>query len=149
MIDIEEMTQKEMELLLQHVGYGHLGCVRNGRPYVVPIHYVYEDANIYLFTTEGMKTEFIEANAEVCLQVEQVKDSANWQSVIATGTAEKLTKQQDTERAMGLITKSNPTLTPAINRTWTDVWGRASIVTIYRIHPHLMSGRKTMTKAAS
>ena len=142
MVEIEEMTPKERHALLQKVGYGHLGCTRDGRPYVVPIHYAYEDPDVYIFTTEGMKTEFIAANPEVCLQVEEAQDPAHWQSVIATGRAERLTRKEDTEHAMRFITERNPTLTPAMNRMWIDAWGRATTVAIYRIRPHMTSGRK-------
>ncbi len=146
MIEIEEMGVAEMNALLQRVGYAHMGCTRDNRPYVVPIHYAYEDPNIYIFTTEGMKTEFIEVNPEVCLQIEEVHDPSNWRSVIATGKAERITQQEDRERAMQFITERNPTLTPAINKMWVDVWGRANIVAIYRIRPHMMSGRKTLAE---
>lgn len=144
MVEVEEMVVEEMHALLQRVGYGHLGCARDGRPYVVPVHYAYEQPNIYIFTTEGMKTAFITSNPEVCLQVEEVNDKMNWQSVIATGRAERLTKLEEMEHAMGIITKYNPTLTPAISRMWIDSWGRATAIAIYRIVPHMMSGRKTL-----
>lgn len=144
MIEIEEMTQTEVHALLRRVGYGHLGCARDGSPYVLPIHYAYNDPDIYIFTTKGMKTEFIAANPEVCLQVEEVHDSANWRSVVAIGKAEHLTMPEDTEHAMQSITETNPTLTPALNKMWLDAWGRAAEVTIYRIRPHTMSGRKTL-----
>ena len=143
MIEVEEMDTQEVHGLLQRAGYGHLGCARNNRPYVVPIHYAYDDPDIYIFTTEGMKTEFIAANAEVCLQVEEVVDAANWKSVIATGKAELLTVKEEMEHAMQHITKANPTLTPALNKMWVDSWGRASNVTLYRIRPDMISGRKT------
>jgi hypothetical protein len=45
---------------------------------------------------------------------------------------------------MQLITEANPTLTPAINKMWIDPWGRASKVTLYRIHPGMISGRRTL-----
>jgi nitroimidazol reductase NimA-like FMN-containing flavoprotein (pyridoxamine 5'-phosphate oxidase superfamily) len=143
MIDIEEMAPAEMHLLLEKVEYGHLGCSRDGKPYVIPIHYVYVNEEIYLFTTEGQKTAFISSNAEVCLQVEQVENSSNWRSVIARGKAERLSGKQ-AERANALLTQSNPTLTPAITRTWTDAWGRENVVAIYRIRPGFLSGRKTV-----
>jgi len=54
MIDIEDMTPQAMHALLRRVGYGHLGCTRDGRPYVVPIHYAYRDPDILIFTPEGM-----------------------------------------------------------------------------------------------
>lgn len=142
-LDIDEMGTAEMHALLQEVGYGHLGCIREGRPYVIPVHYAYSAPHIYLYTTRGMKTEFISSNPEVCLQVEEVKDERHWQSVIATGRAELLTAEDECSKATSLIKAKNPALTPAIARTWTDVWGRENVVAIYRITPEVISGRKT------
>jgi nitroimidazol reductase NimA-like FMN-containing flavoprotein (pyridoxamine 5'-phosphate oxidase superfamily) len=147
MIEVEEMETHEVHSLLERAGYGHLGCARDNRPYVMPIHYAYQEPDIYIFTTEGMKTEFIAANPEVCLQVEEVVDSTNWKSVIATGKAERLTAQEEIEHAMQYITKANPTLTPALNKMWIDTWGRASNIALYRIHPDMLSGRKTLVPA--
>ena len=144
MLEIEEMTAQNAHLLLQALNYGHLGCTReDGRPYVVPIHYAYDEPDIYIFTTEGMKTECIATNPEVCLQVEDVRNSTHWRSVIVNGRAELLTKPEDKERAMQSITQRNPTLTPAISRMWIDAWGRANVVAIYRIRPEIISGRQT------
>lgn len=143
MIEVEEMETQEVHALLERAEYGHLGCARDNRPYVIPIHYAYEDPDIYIFTTEGMKTEFIAGNAEVCLQVEEVVDPTNWKSVIATGKAEHLTDPEEMERAMQHITKANPTLSPALNKMWVDSWGRATNITLYRIRPDMISGRKT------
>jgi nitroimidazol reductase NimA-like FMN-containing flavoprotein (pyridoxamine 5'-phosphate oxidase superfamily) len=79
----------------------------------------------------------------VCLQVEEVHDLLHWRSVIVTGQAERLTLQQDIDHAMQFIKEHNPTLSPAINRTWTDAWGRGNVIVIYRIHKSEMSGRTT------
>lgn len=144
MIEVEEMASDEAHALLERADYGHLGCARDNRPYVMPIHYAYQDPDIYIFTTEGMKTEFIASNPEVCLQVEEVNSPANWKSVIATGKAERLTDKEEIEHAMQYIAKANPTLTPALSKMWIDPWGRASAVVLYRIHPDMVSGRKTL-----
>lgn len=144
MLKVEDMPKAEMVELLLRVGFGHLGCTRDGRPYVVPMHYAYDSQDLYFFTTEGMKTDYIAANAEVCLQVEEVKDASHWRSVMVTGHAERITAPDEMERAMRLITENNPTLTPAINRTQLDTWGRANTIAIYRIRPSIMDGRKTI-----
>jgi nitroimidazol reductase NimA-like FMN-containing flavoprotein (pyridoxamine 5'-phosphate oxidase superfamily) len=144
MLQIEDMSMQEMRALVERVGFGHLACARDGRPYVVPINYSYDAQNIYIFTTEGTKTAFMEANPQVCLQVEQIDDPLHWQSVMVTGRAERVTAPDELERAMQQITRSNPTLTPAINATRIDVWGRANEVRIYRIHPEIIDGRKTV-----
>ena len=72
MLKVENMSSIESQALLLRVGYGHLGCARDNHPYVVPMHYAYDGADLYFFTTHGTKTEYIEANPDVCLQVEEV-----------------------------------------------------------------------------
>ena len=143
MLDIDEMSSKEIQDLLQKVGYGHLGYIHEGKPYVMPMNYYLKEKDIYIFTTVGMKTHDMEVNPEVCLQVEEIHESSHWRSVIVTGQAERLTEQQDIDRAMQFIKECNPTLSPAINRTWIDGQGRAEAVAIYRIYPSEMSGRTT------
>ena len=144
MLKVEDMPLEEMRALLSRIGFGHLGCARDGRPYVVPMHYSYDGECLYIFTTEGMKTSFIEANAEVCLQVEEVESQSHWQSVMVTGQAERITKQEEKEHAMQLIVMNNPTLTPALNQTQLDTWGRANEVVLYRIRPAIIDGRRTV-----
>jgi uncharacterized protein len=143
MLDIDEMSSKEIYELLHQVGYGHMGCIHEGKPYVMPMHYYLEDNDIYLFTTVGMKTHDIDANPEICLQVEKIQNSNHWRSVIVNGRADRLTEQSDIDRAMHLIQGQNPNLSPAINRTWIDAQGRSEVISIYRIHPSEMSGRTT------
>jgi len=143
MLDLYEMSSREIQDLLQQVGYGHLGCICGEHPYVVPMNYYLTGSDIYLFTTEGLKTQYMDANPEVCLQVEDVHDLQHWRSVVATGRVERLTEAQDIDRVMKLVQEHNPTLSPAISRTWIDVWGRANIRAIYRMYPNEMNGRKT------
>ena len=143
MLDIDEMGQKEIHELLHKVGYGHLGCIHEGKPYVIPMSYYLEAEDIYLFTTIGMKTHDIDANPEICLQVEDIHDPLHWRSVIVNGRASRLTEQPDIDRVMHLVKERNPTLSPAINRTWIDSQGRAEAIAIYRIDASEMSGRTT------
>jgi uncharacterized protein len=143
MLKVEDMAPAEMHELLQRESFGHLGCARDGRPYVLPMNYAYDGKELYFFTTEGMKTQFIEANPHVCLQVEELTDPTHWRSVMVTGKAEQLTKPEETQRAMKLITERNPSLTPAISSTELDALGRAVDIALYRITPELIDGRKT------
>lgn len=144
MLKIEEMAQGEMMALLLRVEYGHLGCTRDNHPYVVPMHYAFDSQDLYFFTTEGTKTEYIAANHEVCFQVEEVTDASHWRSVMVLGQAELITAQDESERAMQLISERNPTLTPAINRTEIGSWKRFGNIAIYRLRPTAMYGRKTV-----
>ena len=138
------MSPAEMHALLQRESFGHLGCSREGRPYVVPMHYAYDGKELYFFTTEGMKTQFIGVNPQVCLQIEEVTDSSHWRSVMVIGRADRVTKREETERGMKLITERNPSLSPAISATQLDSLGREVDIALYRITPELIDGRKTV-----
>lgn len=144
MIEIKEMNFAEIEALLNSVRYGHLGCARDGHPYVVPVSFAYDDHAIYLYTTEGKKSEMIDANPEVCLQVEEVIDNTNWRSVVIEGRAEKLTTEKDREKAMSAVTAVNPDLAPALSFRWLDAWVREVRDTeiIYRLNRDSTTGRQ-------
>ena len=144
MLKVEDMSPAETHELLQRQHFGHLGCARDNRPYVVPMNYAYDGKELFFFTTAGMKTRFIDANSQVCLQVEEVTDSTHWRSVMVIGTATHLTNAEEMQRAMGLITERNPSLTPAISATQIDTWGRAVDIALYRIAPDIIDGRKTV-----
>ncbi len=146
MLKVEDMSPADMHALLQRESFGHLGCSSDGRPYVVPMNYAYDGKELYFFTTEGMKTQFIDTNPKVCLQVEEVLDGSQWRSVMVIGNAEKLTRTEDTQRAMKAITERNPSLTPAISATQVDSLGRAVDIALYRITPEVIDGRQTSDK---
>jgi uncharacterized protein len=145
MLKVSDMSPAEMHALLQRESFGHLGCARDGRPYVVPMHYAYDGKDLYFFTTQGMKTQFIEANPQVCLQIEEVTDSTHWRSVMVIGRANELTTADEMQRAMKLITERNPSLTPAISATQLDSLGRAVDIALYRITPEIIDGRQTVS----
>ena len=144
MLEIKTMTQTEMDDLLDRVRYGHLGCSRNNHPYVVPIHFALDDHTVYIFTTEGMKSQMIDSNPEVCLQVEEVKDDENWSSVVIVGDAEKLIKADERDKAFAAISATNPTMTPALSFRWVDEWVREQkdAEVIYRINRKTTTGRR-------
>lgn len=143
MLKITGMPMGEMQALLLRVRFGHLGCARDGHPYVVPMHYAYDGQDLYFITTEGTKTEFMAANREVCFQVEEITDQFNWRSVMVMGRAQRLTRSDEVESAMQLITEHNQTLTPALNKTDIGAWHRLSNIAVYRVRTSAIYGRKT------
>jgi nitroimidazol reductase NimA-like FMN-containing flavoprotein (pyridoxamine 5'-phosphate oxidase superfamily) len=144
MLKIEAMAKGEMTALLLRVRFGHLGCSRDGHPYVVPMHYAFDGHELYFFTTEGTKTEYMAANHEVCFQVEEITNPSNWRSVMLIGDAHKITEPAEMERVMQLIAERNPTLTPALNKTDVGAWHRLNRIALYRVQPNAIYGRKTV-----
>lgn len=144
MIEIVEMAKSEIEEVLQRVGYGHFACAIDNQPYVVPIHYAYEKPYIFIYTTEGKKTDMIKANPRVCLQAEEVVGNGDWRSVIVIGEAEQIIEREEREKALKLILSINPTLTPAIGIRWVDNWVRENIEFVFRINPDVVTGRTSV-----
>lgn len=144
MLQVRELSDTEIVEILSRVGYGHLACSRDDRPYVVPIHYAYSEGVVYLYTTEGKKVEIIRTNPHVCLQVEEVEDNQDWNSVIVEGTAEEITDSDQREKAIAMVVDVNPTLTPAVVVRWMDDWVRENIPVVYRVTVDFSSGRGTV-----
>ena len=146
MIEIEEMRSNEAREVLGRLNYAHLAMARGNVPYVVPVHYAFDGHDLFVYTTEGKKAEIIKVNPEICLQAEDVEDNENWKSVIVSGTAEQIIDEDARQKALDLILKINPKMTPAISIRWMDSWVRANIEVIYRIRPRSVTGRQTVKR---
>ena len=144
MLQIHAMSNEECKALLTETCYGHLGCTRDGHPYVTPMNYAFVSDVIYFLTTEGTKTEYIAANSEVCLQVEDVRNQRDWRSVMVIGAAKRLKKPDEIRGARALLDDCNANLEPAINLTSVGSWKRGNEMAVYRILPVGIYGRKTV-----
>jgi nitroimidazol reductase NimA-like FMN-containing flavoprotein (pyridoxamine 5'-phosphate oxidase superfamily) len=96
---IRTMDREECRKMLAETGFGRLACAKDNQPYVVPIYFVLEGDNIYLFSTEGQKIEWMRANPKVCLEVDSVKGQFNWKSVVVMGRYQELEEEGSAERA--------------------------------------------------
>jgi len=133
MIEILEMRNVEIYALLQRVGYGHLACCRDDQPYVLPIYYVFDGNEIFIYTTAGLKSEIIKVNPRICLQVEEILDDGSWGSVVVIGEAKEIVDRSERERAVDLIRDSNPTLLPALAIKWANDWMRKNVEVVYKV----------------
>lgn len=87
---IHELTESECRQLLKRAAFGRLACARDNQPYVVPIYFVLAGEYIYAFTTLGQKIEWMRANPQVCLEVDERTAHDEWQSVVVFGRYEEL-----------------------------------------------------------
>lgn len=143
MIEILEMSNSEVDDLLTRTRYGHLACSQSDQPYVVPIYYVYDKPDIYIYTTAGLKSEIISANPKVCLQAEEIGDDGAWRSVVVIGTAEQVVDPVEREKAVEIVKSSNPNLLPALAIKWSNDWMRKNVEVVYRIRMSSATGRLT------
>lgn len=80
----------EIEQLLSKQLVGRIGCQAEGLLYVVPVSYAYDTNSVYVHTYNGMKIDIMRKNPQVCFQVDDTKNLANWQSVVTWGEFEEL-----------------------------------------------------------
>ena len=149
MIEVRELDNDEINALLKRMHYGHLACCRDSKPYVVPVNYAWDGRSIFVYTTEGKKTDIIAKNSNVCLQVEDVTNAHHWTSVVVDGIAEPIEPGEERGRALKLIMKVDPTLTPAVSVHWMDSWVKQNVEVIYKITPGLTSGRAAVPSLTS
>lgn len=105
-----DLSEKDIEHLLSSQCYGHLGCTASdGKQYIVPITYVYEDNAIYSFSFEGRKIAMLRERPAACFQVEDLSTENCWKSAIAWGEYEEL-KGEHRQHAFKLL----------INKLWAE-----------------------------
>jgi hypothetical protein len=92
------LNELQMNNLLASQVVGRLACSADDQPYLIPLTYTYDGTYIYGQTKEGMKLDVLRKNPNVCFEVDQMTDMANWQSVIIRGIFEELSGEES-ERA--------------------------------------------------
>jgi nitroimidazol reductase NimA-like FMN-containing flavoprotein (pyridoxamine 5'-phosphate oxidase superfamily) len=98
-----ELDVAQIEEVLRSENIGHLVCIANGWPYVVPVTYVYDGGNVYAHSGDGLKLRAMRENPRVCLEVERIRSMANWRTVVVRGRFEELSSEEE-DRALGLLT---------------------------------------------
>jgi len=95
-----KLSSAQIEKLIAGNVIGRLGCHADGKTYVVPISYAYDGQFIYVRTFEGLKVSMMRKNPNVCFQIDEMENMANWKSVVAWGIYEELKNEK--ERNEGL-----------------------------------------------
>ena len=87
---INEMSMRECGDLLARLGFGRLACAHENQPYIVPTYFTYEPGCLYGFATMGRKIEWMRLNPLVCVEADEVRSRAKWESVVARGRYEEV-----------------------------------------------------------
>jgi len=126
---IHDMTEGECRRALQNTDVGRIGCARDNQPYVVPIYFGYSERHLYAISTIGQKIEWMRANPQVCIEVDEVNSPDEWMSLVIFGEYEELPDEPDfkhaREQALTLLQRRSP---------WW--WEPACICQDHRDSPH-------------
>jgi nitroimidazol reductase NimA-like FMN-containing flavoprotein (pyridoxamine 5'-phosphate oxidase superfamily) len=124
---IRQLSSTEIDDLLNKQIVGRIGCYDENEIYVVPISYAYEANTIYCHSFEGKKMEMMRKNPKVCFQVDEMKDMANWKSVIAWGNFVELKDKKEKNKALKVLLKRPLPFISSITTHLGETWPFTSI----------------------
>jgi nitroimidazol reductase NimA-like FMN-containing flavoprotein (pyridoxamine 5'-phosphate oxidase superfamily) len=111
--DKEIREKAVLEEILRENQVGRLGTAVDGRPYVVPMNFVYTNGRIILHThRDGKKVKDVQRNPRVCFEVDSGEIiegddpcgySWRYRSVIANGTAAIIEEPGERLKALRLL----------------------------------------------
>jgi nitroimidazol reductase NimA-like FMN-containing flavoprotein (pyridoxamine 5'-phosphate oxidase superfamily) len=92
---VEELNYEECRQVLAQARLARLACAAENQPYIVPMFLAYHrrlsgEECLYEFTTLDQKVEWMRANPNVCVEVDEIVNRSEWQSVVALGRDEEL-----------------------------------------------------------
>lgn len=99
-----DMSPAECHELLDHSLIGRLGLVGpDGRPYTIPVRYVWHQGAVYLrIAYDGRKQEAIEFGRHVCFETDALeKDFSHYASVVIEGLLVDI--HEDAEKRAALV----------------------------------------------
>jgi uncharacterized protein len=114
---INQLGERESRALLKEEMTGRLGCSDHGKPYIVPVHYLFENECVYVQSPPGHKIDVLRDNPNACLQVDEVKDDSHWRSVLAFGLYEEVSDVNERQRILADLFTRLPHTSPADSHT--------------------------------
>ena len=143
------LTRTQIEKMLRAGTIGRIGVSADGRTYVVPITYVYDGDSVYGHTTVGQKVRMMRKNPEVCFEIDEIADMANWRSVIAMGRYEELSGDVAVAAAKLIAARLGPLTTSATAGPAGPAARKAQTHVSYRIRISERTGRFERRAATS
>lgn len=109
---VKRLSEDEAVALLSEGTVGHLGCVTERGPYVVPVHYIFHNGDIYIHSLMGSQIQTWRQNPKACFQVDKSEGDYSWRSAIAFGKYEEITDTEERDSFLRLIRRRFPHLVP-------------------------------------
>jgi len=98
-----ELTFNQIDQVLRRQIVGRIACSSPTKLYIVPVTYAFDGESIYAHSREGMKIKMMRQNREVCFQVDEIDNLANWRSVIVWGRYQEVKSEPQRQKVMNLL----------------------------------------------
>jgi nitroimidazol reductase NimA-like FMN-containing flavoprotein (pyridoxamine 5'-phosphate oxidase superfamily) len=143
---IYDLPAEACRELLGRTHLVRLACAQGNQPYIVPAFLYFEPGEdcLYGFAFHGQKIDWMRANPNVCVEVDEIVDQHHWTTVLVFGRYEEVgDSPEDYDarlRAAGLFQQQQSWWLPGAARVEgvTDQQKRV----LYRIRINRMSGRR-------
>ena len=138
---IRELSTEQCLEFLSRMTLGHLGCARNGQPYVVPIHFSCDAERncLYGFSGVGQKIAWMRDNPRVCVEAADITDKNHWTTVLVFGRFDEVEDDADARhRIWERLRERHEWWLPATGKTASR---ESHAALIYRIHIDRVTGR--------
>ncbi len=107
---------------LQQKLVGRIAFYSDDQLYVVPISYAYDGVYIYCHSYEGKKMDMLRKNPNICFEVDDITDMANWKSVIVWGRAEELPAGKERNEALQVLLKRSLPVSSSVTTHLGTQW---------------------------
>lgn len=142
------LTDEQIIQVLKDNVVGRIGCSDGSQNYIVPINYYYNGNAIVLHSEVGMKIQLMRQNPNVCFEVDEMVDSANWKSVIISGRYVEIDNEEERMEVMDAyinsmmrIKLSETALLPELHEARLHPRNGPLNTVIYKIVIEKMTGR--------
>lgn len=132
------LDENETWEVLRRGKVGHLACIDQDEPYVVPINYLVDEGCVYSHSLPGRKISAMRVHPRACLQVSQIHDDFHWRSAIAFGWFEETTGAAERDSILRKLLEHFPRLTPVESQLSRDA--EPPPVIAFRLHIDRISG---------
>ena len=150
---VKEMTRQDCVAVLSASRVARLACAKDNQPYVTPIHFAFADHHLYSFSMPGQKIDWMRANPNVCVQIDQSMDHRQWRSVVVYGVYEelpdKIGSKRERDHAWSLLEKHSNWWEPGGLKPIPGPVAGASSHLFYRIRIDSMTGREALEDDSS
>lgn len=89
---LRDLEKTECLELLRENYIARLAFISQGRPYIVPITYYYDEKehSIVSYSGEGHKIDALRKNPEVCVEIDEIGSISEWRSVLVHAEYEEI-----------------------------------------------------------
>ena len=116
------LKDAEINEVLKRQLTGRIACTRENLPYITPISYAFDGDYIYCHSEEGKKIDIMRHNPKICFQADEMKDMANWKSVIIEGEYEEILDSPERTRAMQILLNRYLPMISSVTTHLGDHW---------------------------